>query len=502
MRIGASRSLELVVNRFCLLTAWLRLGIFMLFTLYTYLFLLFVVDVRLAHTSSELDAAVKRADTNESKVADAQRKAQEADHVRQVAVKENQDLKRDKKALEKQLAELSRQMEEETMARVEAQNALQSTVERNQFKENLHQQEIAELRSFQETHTTKITKELEEEYDCRLEEALENMRSQYGAQMDEIRDSAERKNADKIQEMKQHIERLVNESKKTRAEWSVMKTRYDDSQSQVTQMQKQNQHLQQQLRDAENGAEQLRMERDRMVEEMQAEIDALKAELAQIRDERQELIESRISLDLELQAYRKMLDAEEERLSPHTLSRPRKRARRDGTGTPSTTKTTTTHESSRMEQRTEVRMTAHQHVSGAVEITDIDPDGRFVRLANVSDHDVAMSGWQFKISSGSGETEVSHKFGRSFSLNPQGSCTVWANAKVAPSPMDDHDVLARPNTVRFPAPSVDHPTVRVVLSDSGPNAKVVADVEVKRETVIVGNEHTAGGSPNKNCLIM
>lgn len=63
---------------------------------------------------------------------------------------------------------------------------------------------------------------------------------------------------------------------------------------------------------------------------------------------------------------------------------------------------------------------------GDVEISDVDPEGKFIQLHNKGDKEVSLSGWSIKHSAGGEDKETTFKFHRSVKIEPKGNVTVWS----------------------------------------------------------------------------
>jgi len=163
------------------------------------------------------------------------------------------------------------------------------------------------------------------------------------------------------------------------------------------------------------------------------EVRRLNEEIGKMMKEYQDLMDTKIQLDVEIEAYRRLLEGEEARLhlSP----------------TPPPAGVTVTKSGGRgvkrkrvfQERDTEVynTFTTTQEAVGDVEISDHDLDGLFVKVHNKSDKEVSMGGWILKREAGT--AEVTYKFHSRLILRPGATITVWStNApNVVHSPPND-----------------------------------------------------------------
>jgi len=165
------------------------------------------------------------------------------------------------------------------------------------------------------------------------------------------------------------------------------------------------------------------------------EIRRLNEEIQKMMQDYQDLMDTKIQLDVEIEAYRRLLEGEEARLhlSPTpppaggvviTRSADRRGVKRKRVY---------------QERETEVynTFTTTQEAHGDVEVSDHDLDGLFVKVHNKSDKEVSMGGWMLKREAG--PVEVTYKFHSRLILRPGATITVWSSnaPNVIHSPPND-----------------------------------------------------------------
>merc|ERR1711902_405370 len=176
------------------------------------------------------------------------------------------------------------------------------------------QDKLTEAKTRKEVEITEMDSKLQEEYEDRLQKALNELREVYNNQMTQNRDDFAKLYETRVHELQTSLSDERGKASSSEQALKESKSRIDALMTRVTELESSNLTLNQKMSDLTQNLEDTNSAHRAQLAAKDNEIKRLLDELSRQLEEYQNLMDTKIGLDMEIAVFRRLLESEEDRL--------------------------------------------------------------------------------------------------------------------------------------------------------------------------------------------
>nr|XP_022320108.1 retrograde protein of 51 kDa-like isoform X2 [Crassostrea virginica] len=368
------------------------------------------------------------------------------------------------KRLQDDIARLRADLDEETRKRIEAEIKAQAVEEDLTFRLNVADAEIKELQAL--IDRDKGT-EMRDIWKGEMSKAVSELQKEYDNQINQIRLDCESRMESQLRELQAGVNRDNMEALQAKEETKKLKTRMGDVMPRLAELEAENAKLRNQIIALESEMSDMQREHDRENDKNMERIAGLENSLEEVIRELQVLQDAKLSLELEISCYRKLLESEENSLKNivETSSGARSKGANQladivqkssssySYGSRYSEETSNTSLSSTSgsnygnpdlkSSESTGKLTVHRSCRGNIAFSDASPDGSQVGLENntsgAKGKTVNLKGWKIRREIG-GKTKCTHEFKNDLMLGPGQKIKLYSGG-AADMKQSDNDIV-------------------------------------------------------------
>ncbi|KAK6059298.1 intermediate filament protein [Cooperia oncophora] len=411
------------------------------------------------------------------------------------------DYEKENARLRMQLASLQKTLEDESVLRAAANAKIQALTEDLEFLKKQHKSALEEVRHKRQVDMTTYAKQINDEYQSKLQDQLAEMRARFQAQLLANKTAFEESYKNKLNDARERAEAAHDDAARMRVRIHELEKSGSSHDSVID-------GLRREIAALKDDMDSIRRSYQERLDGKELRIAELNREIQRMMDEFHDLLDVKIQLDTELNTYRMLLESEETRLNisgsgaggqsrdnsmSHHVSFSsggsaqrsflgsaqrggvkRARIEWDGNGDEL--------DFHRLKQRMQ------RHVDGPVGIEEIDPNGQWVRISNNTDEEVSIAHWKLLVRAGG--KEVTYQFNTRMKLDPHGHATVYsADSGEKHRPPTDFVMKKQNVTYQFNTRmKLDpHGHATVYSADSGEKHRPPTDFVMKKQNWPMGD---------------
>nr|XP_022321428.1 retrograde protein of 51 kDa-like isoform X2 [Crassostrea virginica] len=368
------------------------------------------------------------------------------------------------KRLQDDIARLRADLDEETRKRIEAEIKAQAVEEDLTFRLNVADAEIKELQAL--IDRDKGT-EMRDIWKGEMSKAVSELQKEYDNQLNQIRLDCESRMESQLRELQAGVNRDNMEALQAKEETKKLKSRMGDVMPRLAELEAENAKLRNQIIALESEMSDMQREHDRENDKNMERIAGLENSLEEVIRELQVLQDAKLSLELEISCYRKLLESEENSLKNivETSSGARSKGANQLADIVQKSSSSYSYGSRYSEESSNTslsstsgsnygnpdlkssestgKLTVHRSCRGNIAFSDASPDGSQVGLENntsgAKGKTVNLKGWKIRREIG-GKTKCTHEFKNDLMLGPGQKIKLYSGG-AADMKQSDNDIV-------------------------------------------------------------
>jgi len=282
-------------------------------------------------------------------------------------------------------------IDNETLLQVDAENRRQALEDELEFLKSIFEQELKELSDLAYRDTTTENREF---WKNEMGPALREIQLMYDGKLDNLKDEMETMYNLKVQEFRTQGSRQHIDQAHTKEEITRLKTITGDLKGKIHELEARNGQLQLEIDLLEREREERRKTLEEENNDLKQQLARLQAEQTAITQELAQITDSKLTLELEIAAYKRLLEGEESKDglkqivdSMYSTMMTSQGQREEGPGL---------NISQSVRGNITAKTTYQRSAKGPVNVGDCAQDGSYVTLENTSRKDENVGGWSVK----------------------------------------------------------------------------------------------------------